>query len=180
MRRSGFTLVELMVVIVVLGILTAMIVPQFGGTYQDALLRGHGRQLLEAAGLAYSQALTTGKAQRLRLDPGRGRFWLEARGEDGGREFHPAPGLPAGEGEIDRRISLEVREVRYRTGSREEPRPEREGGEPGDIESVTFRPDGTAQAREIVLRDLDGFSLAVRIDATTSRARVVEIPRTGP
>lgn len=36
LRRSGFTLVEIMVVVVILGILAATIIPQFIGTAHDA------------------------------------------------------------------------------------------------------------------------------------------------
>jgi type II secretory pathway pseudopilin PulG len=171
-----------MVVIVVLMILTAMILPQFGGTYQDALLRSHGRQILEALNLAYSQAVTTGKRVRLRLDPGRGRFWLEERGEEGDGGFHPVAGLPGGAGELDPRISLEVRAPREGMSRAAEDRPERDRdqGESGEIQSVTFRPDGTAQAREILLRDRDGFSMALRIEANTARARLVEVERAQP
>jgi len=174
--------VELMVVIVVLGILTAMIVPQFGSTYQDALLRSHGRQLLEAVNLAYSQAVTSGNPVRLRIDPGRGRFWLEERAEEGDGDFQRVAGLPGCEGEIDRRISLEVRAAREAMPRAADERPERGQEETGrgDLPSVTFRPDGTAQAREILIRDAEGQSLALRIDATTSRARLAPVERAQP
>src|SRR6516162_8771785 len=44
----GFTLVELMVVIVLIGILSAMILPNMKGTYGDALLRSTSRELVNA------------------------------------------------------------------------------------------------------------------------------------
>src|SRR5438876_3050066 len=44
--KLGFTLIELMVVIVLLGILAAMIIPEMKGTYQDAMLRSASRELV--------------------------------------------------------------------------------------------------------------------------------------
>ena len=35
-RRGGFTLIEIMVVVIIIGVLAALIVPQFVGTTQDA------------------------------------------------------------------------------------------------------------------------------------------------
>ena len=37
--RSAFTLIELMLVCLLIAILTAIIIPEMKGTYQDALLR---------------------------------------------------------------------------------------------------------------------------------------------
>ena len=57
-RRSGFTLMELMVVLVLIGVMTAMILPEMRGTYEAALLHSTGRELANVLGIAYSRAVT--------------------------------------------------------------------------------------------------------------------------
>jgi hypothetical protein len=42
---------------------------------------------------------------------------------------------------------------------------------------ILFNPDGTADAREIRLRDRDGFRLGLRINPVTARIHIVELPR---
>ena len=44
-------------------------------------------------------------------------------------------------------------------------------------EPIFFYPDGTADASEIVLRDRDGFRLALRINPVTARVRIIELAR---
>src|SRR6185503_4211867 len=51
--RPGFSLIELMVVIVLIGIMAAMIVPEMKGTYEEALLRATSRRLVDVFHLAY-------------------------------------------------------------------------------------------------------------------------------
>ena len=63
----GFTLIELMVVVVLIGILTAMIIPEMKGTYGDALLRSTSRDLVNVFNLAYSRAVTLNQTHRVRL-----------------------------------------------------------------------------------------------------------------
>jgi prepilin-type N-terminal cleavage/methylation domain-containing protein len=43
--QRAFTLIELMVVIVLIGIMTAMIIPEMKGTFEEALLRSTAREL---------------------------------------------------------------------------------------------------------------------------------------
>jgi type II secretion system protein H len=58
-RRGGFSLIELLLVVMVLGILAAMVTPELAGSRQEALLRAAARQLVGTFRLAYSQAVTT-------------------------------------------------------------------------------------------------------------------------
>jgi type II secretory pathway pseudopilin PulG len=170
-----------MVVIAVLGILTAMVIPSFGGTYRDALLRSCARGLAAAASLAHSQAVTTGSPCRLRLDAAQGRWWLEARRRDpaselgagGGRSFAPLANVPGSEGRIPNGIAARV--VRPMDGDSlpalDPLGPLARGAK--EVATLDFRPDGTAEAQEIVLADEEGFTLAVRIHPATSRVQVV-------
>ena len=52
--RLGFTLIELMVVIVLVGIMAAAIIPEMKGTYEDALLRSATRELVGVCSIAAS------------------------------------------------------------------------------------------------------------------------------
>ena len=80
-ESNGYTLVELMVVIVLIGILSAAILPQFGGTYDEARLRAASREIVALCHLGHSQAVTTGREHRVRVDAARGRLRLEEKVE---------------------------------------------------------------------------------------------------
>jgi type II secretion system protein H len=180
---SAFTLIELMVVIVLIGIMTALILPEMKGTYEDALLRSTSRELVSVCSLASSHAVSVNQPHRLRLDPKTGHYSIERRGPDREPEGHSvsAREVPGGEGELDTRISIEIhqagdggseageQESAPVAGSRAQSE-RREGG-------ITFYPDGTADAGEIVLRDRDGFRLALRINPVTARVRIIELAR---
>lgn len=185
MRRpaSGFTVLELVIALTVLAILAAMVLPELGRTYRDAVLRADARKVAAAMSLAYSQSVTSGRVHRLRLDGTERRFWLELQEEGGERGFVPSLGVPGVSGEIDGSVLATVREpAREREEEEEEVVVEREPLDPPrdaaaeeETPSIAFRPDGTADAREVLLEDGDGFALAVRVHPSTSRVRVIEV-----
>jgi type II secretion system protein H len=180
---SAFTLIELMVVIVLMGVMAAMILPEMKGTYEDALLRSTSRELISVCGLAASHAVSVNQAHRLWLDRKTGHYSIERIAPDRGSESGSvsAREVPGGEGELDSRIVIEIhasgdaRTESARQGSPPSP------GESGQTEqrddAITFYPDGTADASEIVLRDRDGFRLALRINPVTARVRIIELAR---
>src|ERR1022692_1708853 len=89
--RTGFTLMELMVVIVIIGIMTALMIPEMKGTFQDALLRSTSRELINVFDLAYSRAVSLNQLRRVRLDEKTGRYLVEKQVTDNGQEeFVPA------------------------------------------------------------------------------------------
>ena len=181
--RPGFTLIELMVVLALIGIMTAMIIPEMRGSYEDALLRATSRKLVNVMSVAYSRAVTVHQTHRVRLDRITHRYSIERRvaQPNGQSSFAPVRDLPGGEGEMDARISIELRQP---------------GNDFSDVadqdsllaakddvssrdrdETIVFHPDGTADAREIRLEDRQGFRLALRINPTTARVQIVELER---
>ena len=182
-RRSGFTLIEMMVVLVLIGIMTAMIIPEMKGSYEDALLRSTSRELVNVLSLAYSRAVTVNQPHRVRLDKSTGRYLIErrVRRANTGSSFAPAKDIPGGEGRIDPRISIEFwkqGEDSSNASDQSPPLASRDDLSPQDRdEAIAFYPDGTADAREILLEDRAGFRLALRINPTTARVDIVELER---
>lgn len=190
--RSGFTLVELMVVVVILSVLAVAIAPQFAGTYQAALLRGVARQLVTAVRLASSQAVTRGRDVRLMIDGERHRYWMECRQGESGSAVPPLPirslpeptpilHVPGASGELHEKILVEVvKSSRERPDAASPGTAPRPGGREGRKSTswgtgIPFHSDGTTEAHEIILRDSEGFGLALRIHPTTSRVRTVAL-----
>ena len=182
-RAEGFTLVELMVVIVIIGIMSAMIIPEMTGSYQDALLRATSRRLIDVCGLASSRAITLHQPQRVRLDSAAGRYYIERpdRDNQGGSGFARVRDVPGGEGELDVRISIKLRkrgeEGPYPSDRGAAPDPEDASANSGTAGAIGFFPDGTAEAGEILLQDPDGFRLSLRINPTTARVRIAQLER---
>ena len=173
-RRRAFTLIELLVVITILGILGAMIVPQFAAGHQDALLRAAGREIVSAMGLAYSQAVSQGRPCRLCIDPLKNLYRLESRRERNFQEeaYELLRDVPGASGVIDRRIRILVKDS-YDQEDLKAPRGPWGGEEPRSAEeTITFQSDGTAEARDVVFQDAEGFVIRLRVSPITARVEI--------
>lgn len=172
-RWAAFTLIELMVVLIVIAIMSAVIVGEMSGSFQDALLRSSSRQLISVFNLASSRAISVNRLYRVRFDRVTGRYFVEkhARGDI----FVPTRDVPGSEGALDSRISIRVQE----SGEIETPSPDMETDRPerASDNAVNFYPDGTTDGREIELRDRDGFGLALRVSPITARVEIIELER---
>jgi len=166
--RSAFTLIELMVVCVLMGILSAMIIPEMRGTFEDALLRSSGREIINTFDLANSRAISLSRPYRVQLDEHSRRYFLEQRASDTPDVFVPVHDLPGCEGTLDDRIVVQIHKAEEEASS-EPPRSPAEG--------IGFYPDGTADPVEVLLRDRAGFRLVLRLNPVTSRVRIVELGR---
>jgi prepilin-type N-terminal cleavage/methylation domain-containing protein len=154
-RARGFTLIELMVVLVLISIMSAVIVGEMGGTFHEALLRSTGRRLISVFSLASSRAISLDRTHQVRFDRATGHYAVETRRHG---DFVPVEAVGGTEGTIDSHIVLRLR------------------GE-GLKDAIAFYPDGTADEREIELRDPEGFGLALRINPVTSRVQLIELER---
>lgn len=178
-RPTGFTLVELLVVIVMIGIMTAVILSGMKGTFEGELLNSTSRQLMRALRTASNQSITLNKPHRVRFDSSRSKFVVEQRAPltESETGFVPAQ-VAGGRGEMDERVRIEIRGQERLLDEGEEYQAKPEQTEASvDLDFIQFNADGTAQAREIHLRDRSGFGIALRINPITSRIRIVELER---
>lgn len=181
--KLGFSLIELLVILVLMAIMTALIIPEMKGTFDEAQLRSTGRELAGALNLAYTQSVTRQETHRVRLDRGGGRYLVEreAREAEQGTGFRPVREIRGGEGELDSRINIEIRKApESSSGNREEERGFGFANDPRaetPADTISFYPDGTSERVEILLRDRAGFGLALRVNPVTARVKVIAIER---
>lgn len=180
-KKPGFTLVELMVVILLIGIMTAMILPEMRGAYEDALLRSTARKLVDVFQFAHSRAITLNREHRFRLDEKTGHYVLERSGGEGEARFVAVKDEAGGEGDLDTRITVKMRMLDEEPAEPEEAgaKDSRRDGEAPmkPYDTIVFRPDGGADPGEVLLKDRDGFRVALRVNPSTSRVEIVEADR---
>jgi|SRR3954466_6274890 type II secretion system protein H len=170
--HSGFTLIELMVVIILIGIMTALIIPEMRGAYEDALLRSTGRKFVDVFNQANSHAITVNQLHRVRVDAKNGRYVIERTVREGerGSGFVPAQEIAGSEGEVHKHISVEIHKSEQELESSST-------GAATSADAISFYADGTADSGEVLLKDRDGFRLVLRINPTTARVRIIELSR---
>ena len=76
-RCDGFTLVEMLVVITVMGTLAAVLMPSMVTAFRQRATRGWVDRLTMAHGLARATALRFGRVAELHIDATNKRFWVE-------------------------------------------------------------------------------------------------------
>ena len=74
--RSGFSLLELIVVMTILGMISMAVMPVFRGTLNDVEEEHSVRDLLATMEYAQSRAITEAIEYRLYIDPGKDTYWL--------------------------------------------------------------------------------------------------------
>jgi len=77
-REGGFTLIELVAVVVLLGAMMAVVVTRMDHLVPEYRLRGAAREVAAALRLGKARAAATGKEVYLEVDLPKGRYWLLA------------------------------------------------------------------------------------------------------
>lgn len=73
-RETGFTLVELLVVMAIVALLLAVVLPNFGALVPSARLRGSGTQILRRLDWVRSEARIQGKRMAIEFDLDKARW----------------------------------------------------------------------------------------------------------
>jgi type II secretion system protein H len=180
---SGFSLIELMVVLALIGIMTALIIPQMKGTYEEALLRSTARNLMEAFKLASTRAVTLNQTHSVLLDSKRRHYFVQARARHASSELASGQtqDISGGAGEIDSRITVEIQKPIETeappTGEEPTVVSEDDVGRGNRVEEIAFYADGTADKAEVLLHDREGFRLVLRINPITAHVQTLELER---
>ena len=179
-RRSqkvgAFTLIELVIVIVIIGIAAAMIVPEMKGGYQDALLRSTSRELINVFSIASSRAVSLNQLHRVRIETGSGRYVIEKRTRETlqGDEYQPLNDVSEAQGTLDKRIAIQLHNL---DESQSASASSQNSQSHPNLDAISFYSDGTADAAELLLRDRQGYRMAVRINPITAHIKIQELER---
>jgi prepilin-type N-terminal cleavage/methylation domain-containing protein len=173
-KKSAFTLIELVIVVVLIGIAAAVILPEMKGGFQDALLRSTSRDLVNVFSIASSRAVSLNQLHRVRIEASTGRYVIEKRTRESvqGDEYKPLDDVSEAEGTLDKRISVQV----HNLDNSQPAAPASENSQTRtDIDSISFYSDGTADSAELLLRDKEGYRMALRINPITAHVKILEL-----
>jgi hypothetical protein len=155
-----------------IGIFTGVILVEMRGTFADALLRSTARQIMSGLSLASSRAISLNQPHFFELSSADHKFTVRSQQN---RRASPEEEKESTESEkIDERVTVEIRDPAE--PARQELQDQPGEPPPPKRDLIYFYPDGTADAREIVLRDNNNVELVLRISPITGRARVQEEP----
>lgn len=173
-QRSGFTMLEIMVVVAIFAIVSVLVIPRMSGTFRKGELKSAARELASTLRFARHQAVVRGGGCEVRFDPEQGRFQAVAvkLGSDG----LPIEDADLAEEREDGDINFDGDAARIRTLPSNvfftvihTTAPPSEGNK---RPRVIFYPDGSATAAFIGLQSKDDKALSVEVYRTTGLSTV--------
>ena len=182
MRRAGFTLIEVIIVVALIGLAAIVLLPQLGGGFSQGLV--HSAEVV-AADLSYAsqRAIATGRTHRWTLDLDESLFWIEERverpPEDDALPTHagllqlapPADEfefLPVANGTGKPRWLDEKGVLIDRVSIGED---EFEEG----LVSIAFSGDGGSDPARVELSDQYGYRTEIRLAPFTGEPRIIDV-----
>ncbi|MCC5875086.1 MAG: prepilin-type N-terminal cleavage/methylation domain-containing protein [Candidatus Sumerlaeia bacterium] len=194
-RRRGVTFLEIMVVIVILGILAAVALPNMMGTRSRAALRTAARSMTSAGIQARQAAIAYGKETELIIDMENGSWMILLMPEEEdervnrGRRRAPVRSSMRTEREMAPGYTSEeqIRELPSRVtfgeittwSDKDDARPatnRRRGVVRADLHRLTFYPNGSSSGMAIELKNDRDRSLTVDFDRSSGRPEIYEGP----
>jgi type II secretion system protein H len=149
-KAKGITLLELLVVMTLIAILSALVYPSFGNALSNLRLNGESRRLISACRLAKWEAISKHQPFRVVVDIQQNRIFVADVATKTLKELELPPGI-----RIDRAQKTSPDGVM-------------------DTTEFYFFPNGTAEAGVIVLRDDREHKVKIGIDMLTGDAKVQE------
>jgi prepilin-type N-terminal cleavage/methylation domain-containing protein len=150
--QAGFTLLELLVVMLIMSVLVGVSVPQFRGTFRHLQLQVVASDVATLLTYAGRRAVATGEVLRVHFDVEGRRYWLVTAPQGSPEEpFERVSGKFA-------RVSSVPRPISFAPSTRE----------------VTFYPDGRADRFEMVISDDSPLTYRLATDVRTGRVKLVE------
>ena len=156
-NTAGFTLLEMLVVLVLVGIITAVAVPVAGAGIQTLRLQSAARHVAAALRLARGRAIRSQEIHLVSLDREQSRVTVASGDLRFQRSFQLPPGV-----RVQEALLLDG------TPPRPGPMPERT--------DFFFTPNGLSQALEIRLVNARGRSLKVVQGSFSRSPRILPVP----
>jgi len=157
--RNGFTLIELAVVVVILGVMIALVAPRFADIGEVNLKRS-ARHLTGMIRFLHEESQAKKTIYRLWFDIQEGRYWAEAltTTSDKTTEFKRMQSVIGGEGSLSGQTTL--RDVL--------------AGSHPDEPYLLFTPDGWVENAAIHLRDGDDRDFTLLVKPLTGNTELRE------
>jgi general secretion pathway protein H len=156
--QAGFTLLELLVVLVILSVLVGVSVPQFRGTFRQLQLQVVASDVATLLTYAGRRAVASGEVLRVHFDVEGRRYWLVTAPQGSPEQtFERISGKFGRVSSVPASISFAP-----------------------SIRDVTFYPDGRADRFELLISDDGPLGYRLATDVRTGRVKLVEMSHERP
>jgi len=182
-RSAGFTLVEVILVVVIMAIIAGISTPFFAGATRGAKLKTAGRSISQAARYARFKAISSQQEMRLVINPDTMELIVGPVGKSNNQESDGKVDLDIldrlgylddGNEDITTVVKTEVRRV-LPAGlsiSDFENKSAKDDTAFGELMVVRFYPNGQSESFEMTLTEKDKARIAIENDPITSKVSV--------
>ncbi len=157
LHSKGFTLIELTVIIVILGVMLTLVIPRLG-EIGEANLKRSARHLTGMIRFLRDESQATKRSYRLRFDIHEGHYWAEVLQQTGATTVEYRKYSSALGSEADLSGQTTFRDVKVATHP--------------DEPYIEFSPTGWVEPASIHLRDGDGRDFTLLVEPLMGRTEL--------